>query len=176
MLAAHWILVALAVAAVTVRTFREGHQGETLDTALRTAGWEAARFGGVFLLLGPPLGGVLFLLFGIHKLVTTPSSIGIVLPVLLFSYFFGAVPSLVTGIVASAAHRSLATNWVALIAGLAGFVTSGLWLLDGETLRRGVIAWVPQIIAFFASGALAYVYVRRRSAALPKQPATPVDP
>jgi|GEM_PF-6126802 len=175
MLYAFPLLVALAIAAVAVRTFREGQQGETLDTAFRTAVIEALRFGAVFLVLGPPLGAVLMMLPNLYDVVTEPSGISAMLIIMLFSYLLGGLPSLVTGIVTSAAHPSLGTKWVVLIAAIAGVITSGLWLY-GFNETRAELPWLSQIIAFFASGMLAYFYIRRRSAALPKQPATPVDP
>lgn len=160
------ILPALAVAAVVIRTFRECRQGETLGAAIKTAIFEAARFGGVFLLFGPPLGLALYLLLIIGELISEPFGIDAFPAFLMFFYIFGAIPSLVTGIVASAAHHSVQARWVALIAALAGVVTSAVWL-HGMRMADTYIG-TAQIFAPIASGALCFFYIRMRTAAIEK--------
>ncbi len=116
----------------------------------------------VFLVVGPPIGGVVMAVARIAAYRELfPELAWFVVIAAFYGYFFGAIPALITGIISALASPFLKSNelWIA-VSGIAGAAVTAL-LLGNDQLFYGVgnALWPSLVVGGLP--ALACAWLRR---------------
>lgn len=124
-----------------------------VDGKWRTPLWSCAvdqlKAVGVYGLLGPPLGTLPLMVIGVYR-DGDLHNLWVVIPAMLMSHLFGALPAMATGAVVGALRPWL-WGWRALaVGGVAGAVHTSLWLAAASLSEE----W-EYVAVFSAAGAFA---------------------